>query len=199
MPTIETVTALLLAYRYLIIVPLSLFAQPLVGMLSGVLSRLGYFDPFAVYGVLVVTAVLGDMFWYWVGYQWGMPFMNRFGKFVSITPKHVAGVTKIFNKYHASILLISKLTNGVGFALVTLFTAGLTRVPFGRFVLFNIIGESVWSAMIISIGYFLGNIYITVNNALGKAFITIFVVILLAVIFGVANYMRTWVLKEMDE
>ena len=192
------VTGLLLAYRYLIIVPLSLVAQPLVGMLSGVLARLGYFDPFVVYGVLVTTAVCGDMFWYWIGYRWGMPFMTRFGRFVSITPKHVEGVKKIFNKYHASILLISKLTNGVGFALVTLFTAGLTRVPFGRFVMFNIIGESVWSAMIISIGYFLGDIYLNVNNALGKAFITVFVVALIAGIFGVANYMRKWVFSQVE-
>ena len=168
-------------------------------MLSGVLARLGYFDPFVVYTVLVATAVCGDMFWYWVGYRWGMPFMARFGRFVSITPKHVEGVKKIFNKYHASILLISKLTNGVGFALVTLFTAGLTRVPFGRFVLFNIIGESIWSAMIISIGYFLGDIYITVNNALGKAFITVAIIGLLVLIFGIANYMRRWVFSHIEE
>lgn len=199
MSWIEVITSLLLAYRYLVIVPLSLVAQPLVGMLSGVLARLGYFDPFVVYGVLVVTAVSGDIFWYWIGYRWGMPFMTRFGRFVSITPRHVAGVKNIFAKYHASILLISKLTNGVGFALVTLFTAGLTRVPLGRFILFNIIGESIWSAMIIAIGYFLGNIYITVNNALGKAFIVVAVIMLAALIFGVANYMHKWVLKEMDQ
>ncbi|HVV39104.1 MAG TPA: DedA family protein [Candidatus Paceibacterota bacterium] len=199
MATIETVTALLLAYRYLVIVPLSLVAQPLVGMLSGVLARLGYFDILIVYAVLVVTAVLGDIFWYWIGYRWGMQFMTRFGRFVSITPKHVEGVKKIFNRYHASILLISKITNGVGFALVTLFTAGLTRVPFGRFVVFNVIGESIWSAMILSIGYFLGNAYITVNNGLGKAFITALVILLIAVIFGVAKYMHSWVVSQMEQ
>ena len=198
MATIETVTGLLLAYRYLIIVPLSLVAQPLVGMLSGVLARLGYFDVFAIYGVLVVTAVCGDMFWYWMGYRWGMPFMTRFGRFVSITPRHVEGVKKVFSKYHASILLISKLTNGVGFALVTLFTAGLTRVPFWRFVGLNLIGESIWSAMIISIVYFLGDAYISVNNGLGKAFITVAILVLIGIIFGVANYMRQWVFSQID-
>ncbi|HWB33962.1 MAG TPA: hypothetical protein VG753_01405, partial [Candidatus Paceibacterota bacterium] len=122
MASIATITGLLLAYRYLIIVPLALVWQPLVGMLCGVLARLGYFDPFIVYGVLVGTAVVGDMFWYWVGYRWGVPFMNRFGRFFSITPAHVTGVRRVFNRYHTSILLISKLTNGMGFALVTLFT-----------------------------------------------------------------------------
>ncbi len=72
-------------------------------------------------------------------------------------------------------------------------------MPFWRFVGFNLIGEAIWSAMIVSIGYFLGNIYITVNNALGKAFITVFVIILVVVIFGVANYLRKWVLAQTDE
>lgn len=198
MASIETITALLLAYRYIIIVPLSLVAQPLVGMLSGVLARLGFFDVLILYGVLVTTAMLGDIVWYWIGYRWGMPFMARFGKYVSITPAHVEGVKKVFNRYHASILLFSKITNGMGFALVTLFTAGLTHVPFWRFVGLNIIGESLWSAMIISVGYYLGTAYITVDNVLGRAFITILVVALLVGAFGFANYLRKRIIKEAN-
>ncbi|HVZ75923.1 MAG TPA: DedA family protein [Candidatus Paceibacterota bacterium] len=199
MASIATITSLILAYRYLIIVPLALIWQPLVGMLCGVLARLGYFDPFIVYGVLVVTAVLGDALWYWIGYRWGVSFAARFGRFFSITPKHIAGVRRIFSRYHTSILLISKLTNGMGFALVTLFTAGMSRVPFWKFVGLNIVGESIWSAMIVSIGYFLGDVYVSVNNVLGKVFITVAVVVLLVVAFGAANYIRKRIMAEAGE
>ncbi|HWB33778.1 MAG TPA: hypothetical protein VG753_00435, partial [Candidatus Paceibacterota bacterium] len=74
--------------------------------------------------------------------------------------------------------------------------AGMSRVPFWKFVGLNLIGESVWSAMIVAVGYFLGNVYISVNNALGKAFITVAVIVVLAVALGAANYIRKRIMSE---
>lgn len=199
MPSIETVTALLLAYRYLIIIPLSLVAQPTVGMLTGALARLGYFDVVALYTVLLVTAVLGDVAWYWIGAWWGEGFVKRFGRFVSITPSHVKKVKEIFNRYHPSILLVSKITNGFGLALVTLFTAGLTRVPFWRFVGFNIIGEAMWSAMILAVGYFFSDAYIRVNNVMGRAFLVVLLAGLILALFGFVHYMRKRLEREFED
>lgn len=196
---VGTIASLLLTYRYLVIVPLSLVAQPLVGMLGGVLARLGYFDPFILYGVLVGTAVCGDIVWYWVGSSFGEGLTSRFGKYVNIRKRHVEQVKKAFNRYHTSILFFSKLTNGVGFANVVLFTAGLTRVPFWRFVGVNIIGEGLWSAGIVSIGYFFGHIYVTVDNILGRAAIIMGGFILVALAFGFAHYLRRRIMRKVEQ
>jgi membrane protein DedA with SNARE-associated domain len=83
---LDSIAALLIQYKYIILPPLSLLGQPLVGMVSGVLVRLGYLDPFIIYIVLVATAVAGDIVLYFIGYHYGERFINRFGKYFSITP-----------------------------------------------------------------------------------------------------------------
>lgn len=199
MPSIETITALLLAYRYIVIIPLSLVAQPLVGMISGVLARLGYFDIFALYGVLLATAVAGDAAWYWIGRRWGEGFVARFGRYVSVTPAHIRTVKRIFNRYHTSILLFSKVTNGMGMAWVTLFTAGMTRIPFGRYLLLNTVGEGVWSAMILAVGYFFSHLYLTVHDAMGKLSLVAATIVFAALLIGFWIYVRRRIVREFEE
>lgn len=189
----------MLAYRYLIIVPLSLVAQPLVSMISGALARLGYFDILILYGIVVTTAIIGDVAWYWIGYRWGERFVKRFGRYFSITPKHVHGVKKIFSRYHTSILLVSKVTNGVGLAWVTLFTAGMTRIRFGRYLVLNILGELIWSAMTLSIGYFFSHLYITVHDVMGKVFLTAAIALAAALVLGFWIYVRRRIAREFEQ
>lgn len=187
---LSTVGELLLQYKYAIMVPLALFLQPFVGMTAGLLARLGYMDVWVVWAVLLFTALAGDVGWYWVGYHWGEGFARRFGRFVSITSEHVEGVKKIFHKYHAPILLISKVTNGFGLAIVTLFTAGLTRVPFWRYMVLNLIGESIWAGMIVSVGYFFGEAYLRVHDIFGRVTLVALFAIVLIVVLGFGRYLR---------
>jgi membrane protein DedA with SNARE-associated domain len=192
---LDSIAGLLIQYKYIILPPLSLLGQPLVGMTSGVLVRLGYLDPFIIYVLLVATAVAGDIVLYFIGYHYGERFINRFGKYFSITPTHVEKSKMFFQKYHSSILLISKITNGMGLAMVILFTAGFTRVPFSRFVVFNLIGEGIWSAMIIAIGYYLGNAYLQANSVLEHITLLSFFVLILMALFGFSRYMRNRILS----
>jgi membrane protein DedA with SNARE-associated domain len=189
---------LILEYKYLVMVPLSLFAQPFVGMTTGFFARLGLMELGVVYAVLVLTALAGDMVWYWVGYHWGERFAKRFGRFVSVTPKHIREVKQFFHTYHDSILLISKVTNGFGLAIVTLFTAGLTRVPFGRYMAINLVGEGVWSAIIVGIGYFFGEAYLRVNDVFGRATLVVAFGLFLLLMIGASKYIRRRLEKKLN-
>lgn len=191
-----TLGALILQYKYLVMVPLIPVAQPFVGMVGGLLSRLGLMELWVVYTVLVGVALVGDIAWYWIGYRWGERFVARFGRFVSVTPAHVKSAKHIFNRYHAPILLVSKVTNGFGLAIVTLFTAGLTKVPFGRYMVFNILGEAVWAAMIVSVGYFFGEAYLRVHDWMGRATLTAFFLLFIFVVMGFGIYWRRRLERE---
>lgn len=181
------------------IVPLAVVAQPIVGMTAGMLSRLGHFDVFGVYFTLLATAIGGDVVWYFVGHRYGERFARRFGRFLSITPDHIEEVKRIFHRYHTSVLLISKVTNGFGLAIVVLFTAGLTRIPFWRYIVLNIIGEAVWSAFIVSVGYFLGTLYVEIDDVIGKVTVLALFVIFALMTAGFFRYMRNRVEKEIQE
>lgn len=170
-----TVAALLLQYRYAVMVPLVFFMQPAVGITGGILSRVGVMDVFIVYLVVSLTAIAGDAMWWWIGYHLGERFVHRFGRFFGLTHEHIKVAKRVFHENDAKILFISKVTNGFGLAIVTLFTAGMVKIPFGRYMFFNIIGEAIWSAIIVAIGYFLGDLYVRVEDIFGRFAIAVLV------------------------
>lgn len=190
--------ALILYYKYLIIVPLTLIEGPIVMMVAGVLLRLGYFDFITLYLVLMASDLLADILWYYIGYHFGYRFIRRFGKYVSIEEKEIDVVQKLFTKYHNRILIISKLTMGFGFAVITLFTAGLTRVPFKQYLALNFLGQLVWTAVLMGIGYFLGNYYLQFNNALGIVSTAAIIIMIFLVLLGFGKYIKNRELKKLQ-
>ncbi len=183
--------------------PLLIFAAivegPLVMMLSGVFVRLNLLDLIPAYFVLMLGDLIGDIAWYCLGYFWGRPFIKRFGHFFSITEKLVATGEHFFQRYHDKILIISKLTTGFGFAPVVLFTAGLTKVPFRRYFFLNLIGEFIWTAILISIGFFFTDLYVHVNDVLGRIAISAGIAILVVLLFGFAKYVRSRIMAEINK
>ena len=181
---------LVLQYRYFIIFPLVILEGPVVMMATGFLYGLGYFSFVPMFLILVFGDLCGDIIWYSVGYFGGMPFILRFGKYFSISEEGIARVKVIFQRHHSTILFISKITMGLGFALVTLVTAGLTRVPFGRYLIFNIVGGFIWTGFLLAVGYYLGALYLTIGRGFEIVTICALILIVLAGLYGFGNYVR---------
>ncbi len=176
---------------YAIIVVLACAEGPILSMLFGVLIKLGYFSLLPVYTAIMIGDLIGDVIWYYIGRYWGHSFIKRFGKYFSITEEGVAKVERIFHKYKHPILFISKISNGFGFALVTLMTAGMVRIPFWRYLSINIIGQFIWSGLLIGIGYFFGNLYLQVDSVLGRMAVVAGFVVVFAAFMGYKKYLKT--------
>lgn len=188
MPNI--VLDLVLQYRYFLIIPVTIVEGPLIMLMCGFLLRLDAFALIPVYISLVIGDILGDIMWYAVGYFWGPGFIRRFGKYVSLSEESVDTVKHIFHKYHSSILIVSKVTMGFGFALVTLFTAGLIKIPFGKYLLLNTVGGFIWTALLLFVGYYLGEFYLKANRGLEWLVLTAAVAIIIALGYGFGKYVK---------
>lgn len=164
------VLAFIAQYRYAFIFVSAPFLGPTVTLASGVLVRLGALEAIAVFMTLSAAELSADALWYWLGHRWGDRFVNSFGRFVGITPEREERVKRAYHRHHDSIVFISKITAGLGIAPVIFFTAGVSRVPFGRYMLLNVIGQVIWTTALLSLGYFLGHLYIGMSNALERVF-----------------------------
>ncbi len=182
-------------YKYLILIMLVLLEGPIATLTSGFLIRLGYLSFLPAYFCLIIGDLLGDLGWYAVGYFWGGPFVKRFGKFFSVSDEKVKVIKRVFYKYRNPILFVSKITMGFGFALVTLLTAGLAKIPLKSYLFMNALGELIWSAFLISIGFFFGHLYLTIDGVLGKISIVALLVVVFVCFFGAAKYLRGRVMK----
>jgi len=146
-------------YRYVLTFVLAIFEGPMVMVASGMLLRLNFFYFWPIYLSLMLGDFVADLGWYWVGFYGGRHFVERFGKYFSLTPDVIEKVEDFFHKHQDKILFISKITMGFGFAVATLFVAGLVRLPFKKYALFNFFGRVIWTGILLSLGYFFGNLY----------------------------------------
>lgn len=195
-PLYQDLLNVLIQYKYIVLVPLTIIEGPLIMLLSGFLVRLGIMDFWPAYFTLMASDLLGDIFWYSVGYYTGHPFIKRFGKFVSITEKHIEKITELFHRYHNRILIISKVTMGFGFALVTLVGAGIAKIPFQKYLTLNAVGQIFWTGLLLTAGFFLGHFYETVGAVFGRLTSFAMIVVVCIGLFGFGRYVKTQIIKR---
>src|SRR4051812_23075448 len=106
---ITAMSALLLHYKYALLIPLGFLEGPIIAMICGVLIHLGSLSLVPAFSILYCVDLAGDTMWYWLGRLRGQWFIHRFGRYVSLTEERVDTVMKIFRKYHVGILFFSKL------------------------------------------------------------------------------------------
>ena len=174
---------------YGIVVALACAEGPILSMVFGVLLKLGYVSFIPIYTALMVGDLIGDVAWYYIGRHFGHRFIDRFGKYFDITEESVEKVTRFFHKYKHRVLFISKISNGFGFALVTLMTAGMVRIPFWRYLAINLIGQFVWTGLLLGVGYFFGNAYMAVDNVIGKLSIVALFILIIFALNGYKKYL----------
>jgi len=187
--TPELLLLLIAQYRYVFLVPAALVWGLLVCMLVGVAVRVGTLELIPAYAAVMLGELIGDAIWYWIGYRWGERFAHRFGKYVGVDASHVATAKHLFEKYDQRILLASKLTTGFGLAIPILFTAGMSRMSFWRYLWANIIGQFLWSGGLIAVGYFFGDWYLRVNGVFEKATVIALGILLVLVGAGFTRYL----------
>ncbi len=189
--------ALATAHPYFVygtIVILACAEGPILSILSGILLRLGYFSLIPLYGALMAGDLIGDVIWYWIGARFGHHFIKRAGKYFGITEEAEVKVERFFHRFHARILFISKISNGFGFALVTLMTAGLVKIPFGTYMAVNLAGQFIWSGILIAFGYFVIHSYLAVSTWFSRLSI---IALALIVVVGFLRY-QVYLRKKIE-
>lgn len=190
----DLIIALILEYRYPIIVPAVVLIGPPVSLIAGIFLRLEILHIIPTILALAAGELGSDVLWYWLGKRYGDSFVQKFGKYVGITERSVAYVKQLFDSHHDIIIFTSKLTSGLGFGTVVMFTAGMSRVPFRRYMMLNIAGQFLWSAGLLSIGYFFGHVFLQVNSIFEKMALFALAIIVFASLIGFARYLRAYIL-----
>jgi membrane-associated protein len=109
--------------------------------------------------VLCVAAILGDSVNYAIGKHVG-DRMVRSGRF--IRQDHIDRTHAFYAKYGGKTIVIARFVPIV--RTFAPFVAGIGRMDYGRFLLFNVTGGIFWVVSLTIAGYFFGNIPVVRNN-----------------------------------
>lgn len=125
-------------------------AMPLL-LAAGALAGAGHLNFFACLLFAVLGAVTADSVWFQLGRHEGIKILQLLCR-ISLEPDSCVRRTEgIFSKQGARSLLVAKFLPGLG--LVTPPLAGIFRMRFRRFLLFDAIGSTLWAAAFLGLGY----------------------------------------------
>jgi membrane protein DedA with SNARE-associated domain len=119
------------------------------------LAGSGGLNIFGVALAAFLAAVVGDSIGYWIGRAGGRPLVLRFGRYVRLTPARLDRVEDFMARRGPIMVVVARFVEGL--RQLNGIAAGVTRMPFGRFVFFNAIGAALWVGLWSSAGYFAGN------------------------------------------
>lgn len=149
-----TITTLIAKYGIAVLFPLTIIGGPIVVVAAAYMARLSLLDLKAVIICVIAADILGDCLYYGLGrtsLSWlPVRFRNRIGA----SPAGIAQMSQSFRKHGTRLLVISKLTQVAGFAV--LLAAGAANMPFGRFMVINLLATIPKSLALVAIGYYFG-------------------------------------------
>ena len=105
-------------------------------------------------GSLIAAAVL-----YWIGrkisHESIFKFIDRYGKYLFIKSSDVKKSLDWFEKYGHRIVFFGRMIPAVR-SLISI-PAGMSRMPFWKFMTFSGFGTVIWTSFLASVGYYFGN------------------------------------------
>lgn len=138
--------------------------------------------------VATCAATLGDNLGYAIGYYGGRPLLDRYQSFFRISSTAVQRGEKMFARYGAAAIFFARFIFGMRVFAGPL--AGVLRMRWRAFALFNFLGAVVWVTVIASAGYLFGQHWRTLLRAMQRFNIAVLIVALAVILFLWWRYRR---------
>jgi membrane protein DedA with SNARE-associated domain/membrane-associated phospholipid phosphatase len=101
-----------------------------------------------------LSAIIGDSCGYWVGRCYGKNFISRFGKYIHLNEHRMTQIQGYFTRHGSKTVFFGRFFTVLR-TYAALF-AGICRMPYRTFTLYNALGAIFWATSFGVIGYLFG-------------------------------------------
>jgi len=148
---------------------------------AGYLASKGEMSLTAAFFAGAGGSLAGALFNYVLGHRLGRAFLIRYGRYILLKPETVDKVEAFFEKYGPASTLFGRLVPGIR-QYISL-PAGIGRMPLMSFSVYTFLGAGIWCAVLLALGYFLGEHEDRIHQAMRYILL-----IVIAIIVGVFYY-----------
>ena len=151
---------------------------------AGALAAAGHIHAGGLLGLLIFAAVLGDNCNYFIGRRIGASVFERDSRWIK--REHLEKTRHFFEKHGGAAVIIARFMPIV--RTFTPFVAGVSAMPYRRFLAFDIAGGTLWVSSCVGAGYALGNLPFFKNH---------FTAVILAIIaFSLSPALFAWLRQK---
>jgi membrane protein DedA with SNARE-associated domain/membrane-associated phospholipid phosphatase len=120
-------------------------------IVGGVVAGQGEISLFVLIAITWACAVAGDLASYTLGRRLGRAWLIRHGERVKITEARLSRVEEFFERRGGATILIGRF---IGFVrALAPFIAGASKMPFRKFLPYDVLGAGAWAATFCVLGY----------------------------------------------
>jgi membrane protein DedA with SNARE-associated domain/membrane-associated phospholipid phosphatase len=150
-------------------------------LVGGVVAGQGRIDVWILMALVWAAAVAGDVTSYLLGRRLGRGFLLRHGPKVKITAERLEQVERFYDQHGGKAILLGRFIGLV--RAVSPFIAGASRLPFGRFLPYDVIGAGSWGCAYVLLGYVFWRSFDRVTEIAGRGAFILGTVIVLVLAF----------------
>ncbi len=157
---------------------------------AGVLAAAGVLDITLLNLVLIPAAIIGDATGYTIGFRGGRRMLNRENSRF-FRREHLEKTQRFYEKHGGKTIVLARFIPLIRtFAPVV---AGIGRMPYRQFALYNVFGGLFWISSTTLTGYFLGS---RVPNISQHLHYVIGAVVILSILPVIYELVRGWMRKR---
>ena len=137
------------------------FPSEIVMIPAGFMAARGELMFHSAYPDLVVSVVVGlagslagAYVNYFLALWMGEPFLRRHGRWFFLKPAALDRAVELFNRYGNLATFVCRLLPAIR-QLISI-PAGIAKMPIGPFTFFTGLGAGIWTAILASVGFWLG-------------------------------------------
>ena len=150
-----------------------------VTIVGGFLAGSNQLDYLLVLANAAGGAALGGAIGYWIGRKGGWPLLLKLGKLLRFQESKLEGMRKQFSENAGKAVFFGRFI--ALFRILASPLAGITEMPFLKFMSYNVAGAMVWATVMVTLSYFAGQI-IPLEKLVGFATQFAFVALLLVIL-----------------
>jgi membrane protein DedA with SNARE-associated domain len=170
------------------------FPGEILLLLGAAYAGAGNLNVWGVIGAAALGAIVGDTIGYQLGKHGGRALLDRYGTVLHLNPRHLERAEAFFARYGDQTVFFGRFI-----ALLrtfSVFLAGVNRMPYRRFVLYNAAGGILWAITFGLLGAAFGTQWPLIAHWAGRAGLLIAGIF---AIIGLAVLLWRWSVRHETE
>lgn len=128
----------------------------------------------------IVASTIGDNVGFVAGYYGGRLLLDRYQNVFRIETATLQRGERLFARYGAVTVFFARFVFGM--RIIAGPMAGVLRMPWKRFLIFNFLGAALWVSVISSAGYLFGRHWDRLENAIKRLDLTVAIAAVVAIV-----------------